>query len=183
MNPLNLIPTSEEREKIAEWQQGLRKLNAGAIPLPLNRGERFLKYHNDQVGLSEAHLKTLYSEETLDLAAIKTEAKKLCESLIIMGRFDEAEKAAQDETALARIAELREAIDRDDKEVCECPPHQLPTPGKEPDVEIHHRHTRERIYSPKHHRLTPVVRCVKCNHVNVTHHPVAKIEEHRLHKR
>lgn len=102
----------------------------------------------------------------------------LCEALMILGRCAEAMAVATTEDQYARAAELYEAIERDDSEVCECknPVVEIPqgvdafgAPNQRAGMVVSRFGNPERfILSQKHGQIMPVRRCNQCGHLNCT---------------
>lgn len=174
-----MLPDKELQEKIDVEQARLK--NYYAQKLKPTKAESYIKWHANDAKLAEGEINRLVSqrkpEESPDLeAAIDFQRTRLTKALVVLGRFDEAEYATPDDQK-DYVRRMREAVDRDDKDLCECEPYIVATPGTQPDVEIHPFHVKHWIYSPKHQKPMAVVGCAGCEFLNVTPHLPPVINE------
>lgn len=95
---------------------------------------------------------------------------RLAEGLEMQGRFQEAAGVHPHAREQARLLKIEEAIEKDDAEVCDCPPTVANLDGQE--VEIQPYFEIKKIFSRKHRDVVSLVGCSKCGEpVNATPTP------------
>ena len=144
----------------------------------LSEETRFLADSQDAAAHHRLNL-DLAIKEKMDPRIVAAHRLALAANLANAGEFDEALKTISDRRGrrlagfkemARRIAELREAIDRDDGDECECerPRHKVPhhRTGNEVEIEIPRRHEVGMVFSKKHGKVVRVWQCHLCGHCN-----------------
>jgi hypothetical protein len=101
--------------------------------------------------------------------------EQYAEALAELGHFDAAAKATRDKDKRKYYREISQAVNKPDGERCKCPR------AKFGDVKKNNLFAEAEVWSQKHGKLMPVVRCNTCGHRNVTNLPesIAKEREQR----
>jgi hypothetical protein len=92
---------------------------------------------------------------------------QLADAWATQGRFDEASKIAHSEERQARYAAIHGAVWRDDEDICGCEETVDPRGPNGTEVVLPNEYVDSDIYSEKHGRIMPLVRCSKCGDLNV----------------
>lgn len=124
-----------------------------------------------------AHLRHLYSDPEANPAHVITAEAQLADALAMEGNFRSAAVLHPNDEQSARYEAIAEAVERDDDERCNCPITTVPDPAASnrtitlvPDT------IDEIVFSAKHRKLMPLVRCTQCGDMNVRPAP-AQLEE------
>ena len=99
--------------------------------------------------------------------------QRISEACAMQGKFEEAARVSPDAGMRAHYAGIAAAVKRGDAEACDCPAldkDNLPT-----------AFVSERVYSEKHKRIMPLVKCSICGFQNVRTMPdeLARMERER----
>ena len=94
---------------------------------------------------------------------------RVAEALAMQGKYHDAALEAASPEAKKRYAEIHAAVWRDDEESCECPETTAdPRGAKGQTIQLPTTYAEEIVYSEKHGREMPLVRCSLCGDANVT---------------
>ena len=107
---------------------------------------------------------------------------QLAEGLALQGRYLEASAVEPTDALTLRYVGINAAIWGDDVAECDCPKTVSDPRGPNgTTIDIPTRHIEEVIYSEKHGREMPIVRCVLCGEINVAQLPgeLSEVEEQR----
>lgn len=102
------------------------------------------------------------------------------QELALMGRYDLAAQETPDPAYRDHYMKILDAVFRDDGESCECPK-EVRGSGEHTKISVPSQHIAEEIYSIKHARLMPVLRCGTCGDLNVADAPRHLLEQ-RAHR-
>lgn len=97
-------------------------------------------------------------------------AAQLAAAYAVVGRYDLAAEVEPDEGQRAEYLKIWGAVWRKDEAWCDCPP---PLAGGT------HSFVRQNIFSAKHQREMPLLRCAVCGCMNVAPLPAALAEQRR----
>lgn len=98
--------------------------------------------------------------------AINLHLAKLADAFADQGRYEEAASTHPVRARAKQYLAIQAAIDRPDSDICSCPPREVKDPlsGKMLRIPTHNK--VEDVYSQKHRRMVPLVRCSSCPHMN-----------------
>jgi hypothetical protein len=104
---------------------------------------------------------------------------RMAEQLAILGRFDLAAASEPDPVFRDRYMGLLDAVMRNDSEWCDCG--DLHGSGEWSHISVTRQHIAEEVYSLKHARVMPVIRCSGCGGLNVMDAPKHLLQQ-RAHR-
>jgi len=96
---------------------------------------------------------------------------RLSRGLELQGRYAEAAECHPHKRERKRLLAIEGACDREDSEVCNCPPKKLRAGGEA--VEVPRHYEVKKVYSRRHGRVVSLVGCgnPKCSFLNATPTP------------
>lgn len=165
--PSFLILTGEKLAKIAE-EQGERRERTGfrAILSPVEQKVEFARRR--EVAIREG-IRALLGDPSLDGAEkesrIAFEMERIASALAEQGRYHEALVASPDGARAEEYQAIIDAIEKDDSEECGCEDEERHDLGPHA-VRLPRHYIHDYIYSYRHGRETPVIRCSQCGHLN-----------------
>jgi|ERR1051326_74501 hypothetical protein len=164
--PIWLRRTAEQKATDDALQERLRSaMGPGIRP---NQTERHLLRAQAIKRSAEGHLTHLYADPAANPAHVAQAEAQMAEALAMLGDFTTAAEMHPSPEHGAHFRAIANAIDRDDAELpCHCP--LTEKHDEQSNRKIHEQHTiiSEHVFSPKHGRLMPVVKCAKCGSMNV----------------
>ncbi len=101
------------------------------------------------------------------------------EQLALLGRFDLASQEEPDPVYRDRYLAILDAVMRDDGEWCDCS--DLHGSGEHSHISVTRQHISEEVYSLKHAKVMPVIRCSGCGGLNVMDAPKHLLQQ-RAHR-
>ena len=113
------------------------------------------------------HLSSLDDPSEHQLNAAKGQ---LAEAWAMKGMYREAAELHPSQLHAERLLAIAEAIEQDDDETCACQPEKVMNPSTQRTTVLHNENVDEIVYSSKHGRLMPLIRC-RCGLLNVKHAP------------
>ena len=99
--------------------------------------------------------------------AANVQLGRLAEALADQGRFSEAAATHPDAKRAKELRKIQEAIERDDAEICDCKPEEVNDPVSNKKLRLPLENVVDEVFSPKHKRMMPLIRCNKCGDLNV----------------
>lgn len=160
--------TSEQRQAVELEQKRL----AEVVNSPFsNKSAKDIERFNAGIIIREMKdiLKAVPIEQMPDIAR-----DIYAEALASTGCFSDAAKVVCCEDKKAFYESIIEAIDKDDAARCEC------NADKTGDRYINPRYVEAEVWSNKHGKQMPVIRCNKCGHRNVQPLPKAIADERAI---
>lgn len=159
---LKLTPAQREEDKALQTALA----TVGALGHP-TREEKILMraaalQHHARTQLAVAEFHT--SDDEIEQAK-----RTLAEGLAMAGDYREAANLHPDQEPALRFAQIADAIEKDDAERCDCVPaeHEITeADGTKTKVTIHPRHIRMAVFSKKHGKIMPLIKC-QCGDENV----------------
>lgn len=115
-----------------------------------------------------------------ELQAAKVALKhKRAEYLATHGRYDLAFEEEPDPQYREHYLAILDAVYREDDEWCKCGPHR--GSGEHANITVSQQHVAEEVYSLKHAKVMPLLRCGGCGTLNVAALPdhIRELRSHR----
>jgi hypothetical protein len=134
-----------------------------------SREERMLSVGAAREDAARANLSVLAADgvDPSD-GRVRAGKSRLAEALAMRGRFEEAAAVEPREDVSGRYREIHEAVWREDEDACDCPPAVRDERGPRGTViEVPTSFVEEIVFSGKHGREMPLVRCASCGDLNV----------------
>jgi hypothetical protein len=118
---------------------------------------------------ARATLEVLFSERRRKgrAEAIKAQLARLADSYADQGRYAEAADTHPDTKRAKQYREIHDAIERPDDEGCNCQSEDARDPTSGKTLRIPLENAIEEVFSHKHNRIMPLIRCNKCGKLNV----------------
>lgn len=163
------LPTflQRTRERIAAEEEAQALRRASFTRAKLTDAERAV---SEGKTLEEIALANLATEGT----DVELEQIRLAQGLELQGKFTEAADIHPHEEEKARLVAIEEAVNKDDSEVCDCPPEVVDIKGEQ--IEVFPQYEVKKIYSPKHHGMVSLVSCPNCGGLNATPTPPPQLQ-------
>lgn len=140
--------------------------------------EQYVKWLEQEVSVcldardAYAHLEEEKPQTYKNL--MKVISARLRSAYTHLGKFNEALVWCDTLQEEAEVRLLMEAVEKDDNEFCSCQ-------SKHPEYVTHYEW--KRIYSRKHGKVMPVVKCVACGAINATAHATLEMQEQQKARR
>lgn len=164
--PVWLRRTPEQQAKDDAYQQELRQaMGPGRRPSPTER--HLIRAQAVRIS-AEAHLNHLTTMEDPDPTHIENALGQLAEAVADQGYFTDAAKIHPNPARQEQYAAIAAAVERDDDDPpCNCPiEHKLDQQTNRQVLEPI-QIVQKMVYSQKHRKLMPLIKCVKCGDMNV----------------
>lgn len=167
--PIWLRRTPEQQAADRAYQDRLRSAQGpGRRPNP---NERQLIQAAAVKRAASAELEHLRLDPEPDTFHIAHAEARMAEGFALEGNFAAAAELHPDTEHTARFEAIAAAVERDDGERCDCPIETITDPATGQPVTITPDTIEEMVFSQKHGRLMPLVRCSRCGDLNVKQAP------------
>lgn len=172
--PIWLRRTPEQQTEDAALQHRLRQAQGpGRRPNPIEA--RLLRA--DAIKRStRAQLQHLYSQPEANPLHVRTAEAQMAEALAMEGNYQSAAVLHPDDEQSARFEAIAEAIERDDDGRCNCPVTSAHDATSNRTITLPPDTIEEMVFSQKHKKIMPLVRCTRCGDLNVKTAP-AQLDE------
>jgi hypothetical protein len=165
MKPDFLTLTKEKLEKIEDEQAERRKqFGPRSILSPVEQKVAFARNRETAIRAGIESLLSSSDENRAEL--VDREMERLAEVLAEQGRYGEALLVAPEGARAGEYRSLIEAIERPDTEECGCPDEVNEQQGPHP-IRLPRHYVHDHVWSYKHQKEMPVIRCSLCGHLNV----------------
>lgn len=161
-------------EKLEAAQQEQRRLAESVNSPYANKSPQDIQRFNAWIIVREVEemLKSLSLDELSPPAR-----EQYAEALAETGHFGTAARVTKDGAKREFYDDLWQAVLKDDDDICTCPKTDFG------GVKKNNRFAEAEVWSHKHDRMMPVIRCNTCGHQNVTALPASIAKERDTRKR
>lgn len=98
--------------------------------------------------------------------AVSLQLARLADAYASQGRFEEAAAVHPVKSRANEYTAIKAAIDRPDSGICKCAPLEVKDPASDKILSIPTLNKVMDVYSTKHKRLVPLIRCEECGYLN-----------------
>jgi len=164
--PAFLEMTAEQIATSKRIQEEVRQALHGRVQANQEEARLIRGIHAERAARATLRVLSIETRRKGRSEAIKVHLARLADALADQGRYEEAAVTHPAKSRAKEYLAIHAAIERPDSDICSCSPKEIRDPASGKTLRIPTHNKVEDVYSQKHKRMVPLVRCSSCPHLN-----------------